>query len=116
MGGSGRFFEGTGEEMDEALNVRLASLPDDTITYVGHEYTASNVAFGKHIDPSNKAILSLVDYTRKNEVTTGKFTIGQEREHNVFMRLDSDAVRGKFQFAKFGARGLLKNFAQRRLV
>jgi hydroxyacylglutathione hydrolase len=28
--GCGKFFEGTGEEMHKALNVTLASLPDDT--------------------------------------------------------------------------------------
>lgn len=42
VSGCGRFFEGTAEEMNEALNVRLAALPDDTVTYVGHEYTKSN--------------------------------------------------------------------------
>lgn len=42
VSGCGRFFEGTGIEMDHALNGVLAALPDDTVTYVGHEYTASN--------------------------------------------------------------------------
>ena len=87
--------------MNEALNVRLASLPDDTVTYVGHEYTASNIAFGKSVDPTNGDVLSLLDYTRKNEVTTGKFTIGDEKKHNVFMRLDSDAVQGPFHARSF---------------
>ena len=32
--GCGRFFEGTPEEMDTALNKTLASLPDDTKVYV----------------------------------------------------------------------------------
>lgn len=32
--GCGRFFEGTALEMDEALNGRLGSLPDDTKVYV----------------------------------------------------------------------------------
>lgn len=72
MGGSGRFFEGTPAEMNEALNVRLASLPDDTVTYVGHEYTASNVAFGAHVEPENAEIQALQAFCRENEVTTGK--------------------------------------------
>ena len=38
LGGCGRFFEGTAEEMHEALNVKLASLPDETLVYCGHEY------------------------------------------------------------------------------
>lgn len=41
VSGCGRFFEGTAEEMHTALNERLAKLPDDTVTYVGHEYTSS---------------------------------------------------------------------------
>ena len=38
LGGCGRFFEGTAEEMQEALNVKLAALPGDTLVYCGHEY------------------------------------------------------------------------------
>lgn len=34
MTGCGRFFEGTPEEMDKALNQTLAALPDDTKVYV----------------------------------------------------------------------------------
>ena len=33
--GCGRFFEGTPEEMNTALNKTLAALPDDTKVYVG---------------------------------------------------------------------------------
>lgn len=32
--GCGKFFEGNGAEMHEALNNRLAALPDDTFVYV----------------------------------------------------------------------------------
>lgn len=34
IGGCGRFFEGTAQEMDKALNETLAALPDDTKVYV----------------------------------------------------------------------------------
>lgn len=34
IGGCGRFFEGTGEEMHEALNVVLAGVGDDVRVYV----------------------------------------------------------------------------------
>lgn len=62
VSGCGRFFEGEPQEMHEALNVKLAALPDDTVTYVGHEYTASNVAFSSKIEPDNEAIQKLVKY------------------------------------------------------
>ncbi|KAL8286590.1 hypothetical protein RQP46_004607 [Phenoliferia psychrophenolica] len=92
IGGNGRFFEGTPKEMQTALN-RLGELPDDTTTYVGHEYTKSNVAFAISVDPENAAIKKLHDYANKNAVTTGVFTIGDEKEWNVFMRTNSAAVR-----------------------
>ncbi|GAA5904085.1 hypothetical protein JCM8208_003441 [Rhodotorula glutinis] len=93
VSGCGRFFEGEPQEMHEALNVKLASLPDDTVTYVGHEYTASNVAFSSKVEPDNEAIQKLVEYCKANDVTTGKFTIGDEKQHNVFMRTSSPAVQ-----------------------
>jgi len=70
----------------------LGSLPDETIVYDGHEYTAGNLAFAKHVDPTNPALERLADITQKNEITTGLTTIGDEKEWNVFMRLDSEAV------------------------
>jgi glyoxylase-like metal-dependent hydrolase (beta-lactamase superfamily II) len=45
--------------MHTALNVKLASLPDDTRVACGHDYTASNVAFSLKIDPTNEAMLRL---------------------------------------------------------
>ncbi|KAG6909847.1 hypothetical protein DXG01_015120 [Tephrocybe rancida] len=92
IGGSGRFFEGTGDEMNKALKY-LGTLPDSTIVYNGHEYTAGNVSFAKSIDPSNADIARLEKLVKANKVTTGLTTIGDEKEWNVFMRLTSDAVR-----------------------
>lgn len=34
VAGCGKFFEGNAAEMHEALNKRLATLPDDTVVYV----------------------------------------------------------------------------------
>lgn len=95
VSGCGRFFEGEPQEMHVALNEKLAALPSDTVTYVGHEYTASNVAFSKKIEPENEAISKLERYCKENEVTTGKFTIGDEKAHNVFMRTDQPAVQSE---------------------
>jgi len=91
IGGNGRFFEGTGEEMHKALSY-LGTLPDKTIVYNGHEYTAGNVAFSKSVDPENPAIVRLDKLTKENKMTTGLTTIGDEKQWNIFMRLKSDAV------------------------
>ncbi|KAG0124149.1 putative hydroxyacylglutathione hydrolase [Tuber indicum] len=94
IAGCGRFFEGTAEEMHKALNTTLGSLPDDTKVYPGHEYTRSNVRFGKSVICS-PAIQSLEKFCEENTETQGKFTIGDEKEHNVFMRVDDPAIQEK---------------------
>jgi len=86
IGGCGRFFEGTPKEMHKALNEVLAALPDDTKVYPGHEYTKGNVKFAKQV-LNNDAIKKLDYYSQANKETQGKFTIGDEKQHNVFMRV-----------------------------
>lgn len=92
ISGCGRFFEGTGQEMDKALNSILAKLPKDTHVYPGHEYTRSNVKFSKTV-LNNEAIKRLEKFADNNEFTTGKFTIGDELEFNPFMRLDDPLIQ-----------------------
>ncbi|CCU75182.1 hypothetical protein BGHDH14_bgh00201 [Blumeria hordei DH14] len=91
-GGCGRFFEGTAEEMNTALNKTLASLPDDTAVYPGHEYTKTNAKFCLSVLPST-AVQKLLAFAEKNEETQGKFTIADEKQHNVFMRLEDPEVQ-----------------------
>lgn len=91
--GCGRFFEGTGEEMDKSLT-KLSKLPKDTIVFPGHEYTKSNVKFAKKF-VNNEAMKKLEDFCSKNEVTTGAFTINDELEFNPFMRLDDPEIQAK---------------------
>jgi hydroxyacylglutathione hydrolase len=76
--GCGRFFEGTAAEMHHALNKVLASLPDDTKVYPGHEYTKSNVAFALSVC-DNPHIRKLKEFCEKHKQTQGKFTIGDEK-------------------------------------
>ena len=54
-GGCGRVFEGTYEQMHQALN-RLSKLPRNTKIYCGHEYTLSNLKFAKEVEPNNKEL------------------------------------------------------------
>jgi len=92
IGGCGRFFEGSADQMYKSLTY-LGSLPDDTVTYNGHEYTASNFKFGAHVEPQNEAIKEGIKLAKENKITTGLTTIGDEKQFNVFMRLQSDAVK-----------------------
>ncbi|KAF2809001.1 hydroxyacylglutathione hydrolase [Mytilinidion resinicola] len=92
IGGCGRFFEGSATEMHKALNEVLASLPDDTKVYPGHEYTKGNVRFAKRV-LQNDAIKKLEEFAQNNKETQGKFTIGDEKKHNVFMRVNDPAIQ-----------------------
>ncbi|TRM62725.1 beta-lactamase-like protein [Schizophyllum amplum] len=82
VGGCGRFFEGTADEMHAALSY-LGTLPDKTVVYNGHEYTAGNAAFAKNIDPEGSSVARLVALAKENKLTTGQTTIGDEKEWNV---------------------------------
>ncbi|KAJ5909114.1 hydroxyacylglutathione hydrolase [Penicillium taxi] len=92
IGGCGRFFEGNAAEMHKALNETLASLPDDTKVYPGHEYTKGNVKFCLAVSQS-EPIKKLEAFAESNKETQGKFTIGDEKLHNVFMRVNDPEIQ-----------------------
>jgi len=84
--------------MHQALNVVLSALPNDTVTYVGHEYTKSNVDFSASVLPQRSAIEKLQTFCaekKNNGVTTGIFNIGDEKEWNVFMMTKDSEVQKK---------------------
>ncbi|KAM0107141.1 Cytoplasmic glyoxalase II [Aspergillus fumigatus] len=82
LAGCGRFFEGNAQEMHKALNETLASLPDDTRVYPGHEYTRSNVKFCLTVSQS-EPIKKLEAYANQHQQTQGKFTIGDEKDPEI---------------------------------
>ncbi|KAG7905058.1 hypothetical protein KL907_003274 [Ogataea polymorpha] len=97
ISGCGRFFEGDGAQMIAAFG-KLLELPEDTKVYPGHEYTKSNVKFSKIVLGSkNEALNNLEDYCSKHEVTTGVFTIGDEKRFNPFARLSDPEVQRSTQ-------------------
>lgn len=95
-GGCGRFFEGSPAEMDTALNKTLAALPDDTRIYPGHEYTKANAKFAVTVSGKSE-VRQLLEFATKNEVTTGRWTMAEEKKHNVFMMLKDEEIRKKTQ-------------------
>lgn len=93
--GCGRLFEGTPAMMFESL-MRLAALPDETRVYCGHEYTASNLAFARHLEPGSVAIverMTEVEALRARGQASLPSTIGIERETNPFLRCGSPELR-----------------------
>ncbi|KAG1676014.1 Hydroxyacylglutathione hydrolase, mitochondrial [Nymphon striatum] len=96
VGGCGRFFEGTADQMNYALNEVLANLPDETKVYCGHEYTVNNLKYALHVEPENQVIkdkLSWAKAQRDNKETTIPSTIGEEKTYNPFMRVNKESVQ-----------------------
>ncbi len=56
LAGCGRFFEGTAQQMHEALLGVIASLPLTTEVYCGHEYTVKNLQFAHTLESNNQHI------------------------------------------------------------
>ncbi len=93
--GCGRLFEGSPAQMLDSLD-RLAALPGETLVCCGHEYTQSNAAFARAVDPDNPALRR-----RSEEVAAmrqaGRPTLpshlADECACNPFLRVDDAAVR-----------------------
>jgi hydroxyacylglutathione hydrolase len=93
--GCGRLFEGTPAQMYESLNVTLSALPDDTLVYCGHEYTASNLRFAAHLEPGNAAVaakITRVAELRAQGAPSVPSTLAEEKATNPFMRCDSPEI------------------------
>ena len=89
--GCGRLFEGDAAQMMASL-ARLASLPDDTRVYCGHEYTEKNLRFAATLEPGNQALatkLAAVQALRRDDKVTVPSTIAEEKATNPFLRIDS---------------------------
>ena len=92
--GCGRIIAGAAETMWRSL-AKLRDLPDDTQVYCGHEYTASNVAFARTIEPQNPALLRRAEEVaalRSAQKPTLPVTIGAEKAANPFLRAGEPAV------------------------
>jgi len=93
--GCGRMFEGTPAQMLDSLE-RLAALPGDTRVCCGHEYTLSNAAFARVVEPDNPALMRRIEEAqamRQSGRPTLPSSVAAEREANPFLRIDVPAVR-----------------------
>eukprot|EP01119_Soliformovum_irregulare_P016388 TRINITY_DN4725_c0_g1_i1.p1 TRINITY_DN4725_c0_g1~~TRINITY_DN4725_c0_g1_i1.p1 ORF type:complete len:258 (-),score=55.11 TRINITY_DN4725_c0_g1_i1:35-808(-) len=96
IGGCGRFFEGTADQMNHALNEVIASLPDETRVYCGHEYTEANLKFAVSVEPNNDALNAKYKWAksqRENSLPTVPSTVGEEKTFNPFMRVNVASIK-----------------------
>ena len=92
--GCGRLFEGTPEQMLNALN-RLKALNPQTKVYCTHEYTAKNIDFALSVDPENQDLLErkrTVSGLRGENKASLPSTISLELKTNPFLRCNEDAI------------------------
>ena len=83
--GCGRLFEGTPADMFRSLGA-LASLPETTRLWFGHEYTASNLRFAATVEPDNAAV---AERRSGLPACTTPTTVAFERATNPFVRARS---------------------------
>lgn len=97
LAGCGRFFEGTPQQMYDALITKLGALPGDTKVFCGHEYALNNLRFGNMVEPDNVDILQLLNIAKEANVEGRRglvpSTISQEKRTNVFMRVHEPSVQ-----------------------
>ena len=96
VGGCGRFFEGTAQDMHESLIKKLGKLPLDTKVYCGHEYTRSNLKFASSVDPTNLKLRAKIQEIQHLSVTVPS-TIEQELDINPFMRVETRQLQNEMK-------------------
>lgn len=96
-GGCGRVFTGTIEQLFESFK-RFNKLPEETLFYPAHEYTANNLKFGLSIEPNNQVMqqtLSQVEALTAACKASLPVTLAHERQVNVFLRtMEENVIRG----------------------
>lgn len=97
--GCGRVFTGDMQAMHNSLQ-RLNTLPENTLFYPAHEYTASNLRFGLHIEPNNTEMqqwLTKVEKLVEEGNPSLPTTLAVERLINVFLRVSEPSVIDSLQ-------------------
>ena len=85
--GCGRMFECDGQTMHRSL-MKLTELPEDTLVYPGHDYTAENIEFALTLNP-DRTDLRQKQNEIQNLAAAGKptvpSTLAQEKQLNPFL-------------------------------
>jgi len=95
-GGCGRLFEGSAEQMHQALQ-ELAALPEATQVCCAHEYTEANLQWAVAQQPNNTVLVERYREVRslraKGELSLPS-SIGVERRTNLFIQASSATELG----------------------
>ncbi len=99
--GCGRVIEGDYPMMWGSLS-KIAAMPDNTILYCGHNYTAANARFAVTIEPDNIALQKRAALAQAGDALV-PMTLGDERATNPFLRADHDTVRQQLHLTDVAA-------------
>ncbi len=95
VGGCGRPMECDPAVLWGSL-AKLAALPDETLVYCGHNYTAESYEFALTIEPNNQAVRQRLAELKRAEAEgrpTVPSTMAQEKATNIFLRGNDPAVQ-----------------------
>ncbi|MFZ0565491.1 MAG: hydroxyacylglutathione hydrolase [Chlamydiales bacterium] len=102
LGGCGRIFEGTAEQMLASLQ-KLAELPKETQVFCGHEYTLKNLQFAAMVEPNNMEVLirlKKVSALCQQGEATLPATLQEELKTNPFLRVTKPELRKALDMEK----------------
>jgi len=77
---------------------QLATLPDDTQVYPGHDYIETNLKFTLAREPDNAAARERLPIVAGHDpATSAVTTLADEKRFNTFFRLDSAGLIAKLR-------------------
>lgn len=95
LGGCGRLFEGSPEQMFGSLYDKILPLPEETRIFAAHEYTVNNRSFCLSIESGNAALRERLNESKalcKKSLPTVPGSLKTEKETNTFLRCREPAV------------------------
>ncbi len=91
--GVGHCRSGDPNVLYQTFAEKIAALPDATRVYPGHEYMDNNLGFTLDREPDNEAARELKEELKDQDPNDARITtLGEERQINTFLRLDSPTV------------------------
>ncbi len=95
LGGCGRLFEGSPEQMFHSLYEKILSLPEEARVYAAHEYTVRNRSFCASIDTGNALLRKKLNEAKslcEKRLPTVPGSLKTEKETNIFLRCREPSV------------------------
>lgn len=87
---------GNVDDLYQTVKTLTAALPLDTILQPGHDYLKRNLEFALSVDPHNQRAGERLRMLNDDPLSRDPLTLGEEKELNPFLRLDSPELKERF--------------------